>query len=118
MAEISRIMADTGLAVILAPQTHAIHMAPHDYFRFTRYGLAALATDAGLEVLQIRAVSGWAGVVAGVLERNTVPSHSSGLLRRAIHMLLFGPARLMDLADVERHDTNGYYMLLRKRRSG
>ncbi len=52
--ESSRVLRDGGILILTAPSTFQIHMEPHDYFRFTKYGLQYLVRKAGLRVLSIR----------------------------------------------------------------
>ena len=40
LAEIGRTMSPGSLLLIAAPHEWEVHQAPHDYFRYTRYGLA------------------------------------------------------------------------------
>src|ERR1019366_8349306 len=40
MAEIARALAPGAPLLIAAPHEWEVHQAPHDYFRYTRYGLA------------------------------------------------------------------------------
>lgn len=54
MTEIARILKAGGNLVLTAPQYWHLHEEPRDYFRFTRFGLAQLAEQAGLEVLEIK----------------------------------------------------------------
>lgn len=58
LAEIARVLAPGGHLILSVPHLSAIHEAPGDYYRYTRYGLDALLTGAGLEVLDIRASGG------------------------------------------------------------
>lgn len=51
--EIGRILAPGGKLILTAPMTYLEHQAPHDYFRYTRYGLAELIKQAGLVVEKI-----------------------------------------------------------------
>ena len=43
------------MLLIAAPHEWEVHQAPHDYFRYTRYGLAYLLEQAGFEVVRDRA---------------------------------------------------------------
>jgi SAM-dependent methyltransferase len=61
--ESSRILREGGILILAAPSTFQIHMEPHDYFRFTKYGLQYLIRKAGLRVLSIRS---WGRAVATV----------------------------------------------------
>lgn len=48
--EVSRVLKTGGTALITTNQMYPLHEVPHDYFRFTRYGLRQLAADAGLSI--------------------------------------------------------------------
>ena len=50
LAEIARTLAPGGALLVAAPHEWEVHQAPHDYFRYTRYGLAYLLEKAGFEV--------------------------------------------------------------------
>lgn len=58
MNEIFRVLVPGGHAVITTPFMWAEHEQPYDYFRYTRYGLEKLASDAGFEVIMIQADTG------------------------------------------------------------
>jgi len=51
--EIYRILSPGGVALVSVPHLSRLHDLPHDYYRYTRYGLAQLLTQAGFEVVQI-----------------------------------------------------------------
>jgi len=53
VSEMARLLSANGSLVITAPQSWNLHEAPHDYFRFTRFGLSELCRRAGLDVLEI-----------------------------------------------------------------
>ncbi len=48
VAEIARVLRPNGRLVLSAPMAWRLHEQPHDYFRYTRYGLASLLNDAHL----------------------------------------------------------------------
>jgi SAM-dependent methyltransferase len=53
--EMTRVLVKGGLAIVTAPFSFRLHEEPHDYFRFTPYGLRVLSERVGLEVEEIRA---------------------------------------------------------------
>lgn len=56
--EIARVLEPGGWLILSVPHLSAIHEAPHDYFRYTRYGLESLLGTRGLKVLEIREAGG------------------------------------------------------------
>jgi SAM-dependent methyltransferase len=49
-SEMWRILAPGGVAIVSLPFVYNLHDEPHDYYRFTRYGIQYLATRAGFDV--------------------------------------------------------------------
>ncbi|MDH7486514.1 MAG: class I SAM-dependent methyltransferase [Anaerolineae bacterium] len=61
MGEISRVLRAGGHLILSTPQMWHVHEAPHDYYRFTRFGLAYLCRAGGLEIIAVQAIAGfWA----------------------------------------------------------
>ncbi len=61
--EAHRALRPGGVLLLTTPQVWGLHEEPHDYYRFTRYGLAHLARAAGFEVIDVVASCGtWAMV--------------------------------------------------------
>jgi SAM-dependent methyltransferase len=52
LAEIGRAIKPGGYLLVAAPHEWEVHQAPHDYFRYTRYGLAYLLDAAGYSSLR------------------------------------------------------------------
>ena len=59
VSEMARILKPGGVAIITAPHIWGVHEEPHDYFRFTPYGLRHLAEKAGLRVESVDALAGY-----------------------------------------------------------
>ncbi len=51
--EIYRVLSPGGVVIISVPHLSRLHDLPHDYYRYTRYGLEQLLTQAGFEIVQI-----------------------------------------------------------------
>ncbi|MHB8831447.1 MAG: class I SAM-dependent methyltransferase [Patescibacteria group bacterium] len=56
MAEIARLLRSGGQLIISLPQANEIHEAPNDFYRYTKYGVQALADRCGLKVEEISGV--------------------------------------------------------------
>lgn len=57
LREFARVLRPGGVVLLSAPQLAYLHNEPHDYFRYTEYGLSDLCAKAGLEVCEVR----WSG---------------------------------------------------------
>jgi SAM-dependent methyltransferase len=51
--EIARILKPDGHVIIGVPYMYWLHEQPHDYYRYTEFGLRKLADDAGLEPVDL-----------------------------------------------------------------
>lgn len=51
LQELRRVLKDKGRLILMAPFTYAEHCTPHDYQRFSRFGLAKLLNDAGFTLV-------------------------------------------------------------------
>jgi SAM-dependent methyltransferase len=120
LAEIARCLVSGGTLLIAAPHEWEVHQAPHDYFRYTRYGLAYLLERTGFEVLEIRACGGYFRLLARRL-LNGLQFFTGG-----VRWLLFLPAALVlvppalilplfDWLDSQKNFTLGYICTARKR---
>jgi len=120
LAEIARTLAPGGTLLIAAPHEWEVHQAPHDYFRYTRYGLAYLLEQAGLEVREMRPAGGYFRLLARRL-LNGLQFFTGGIrwvLFLPAAVLLVPPALLLPLLDAldrDRNFTLGYLCTARKR---
>ncbi|SPF43324.1 Methyltransferase type 11 [Candidatus Sulfopaludibacter sp. SbA4] len=121
LQEIARVLAPGRTLLIAAPHEWEVHQAPHDYFRYTRYGLAYLLESSGCEVTEMRAAGGYFRLLARRL-LNGLQFFTGGL-----RWLWFIPAALivvppalvlpfLDFLDRERNFTVGYICTARKRK--
>lgn len=78
LREVARVLMPEGVVVLATPQAWRTHAAPHDYFRYTRYGLEHLLEGAELRLVASWPLGGPACVIAAVLENNVA------LLRKPI----------------------------------
>jgi SAM-dependent methyltransferase len=56
--EIHRILRPGGILIVSVPHLSRLHEEPHDYFRFTVYGLQHLLETTGFEVVEIHRKGG------------------------------------------------------------
>src|SRR5215472_9105160 len=57
--ELARTLAPSGRLLLIAPHEWEVHQAPHDYFRYTRYGLEYLLAKAGFAAIEIEPAGGY-----------------------------------------------------------
>jgi SAM-dependent methyltransferase len=53
MAEMCRVLSPGGTLVVCVPFSFRLHEEPHDYWRYSPYGLAALVEPCGVDVVEI-----------------------------------------------------------------
>ena len=119
LVELGRTLAAGGGLLVAAPHEWEVHQAPHDYFRYTRYGLAYLLEKSGYEVSEMRPAGGYFRLLARRL-LNGLQFFSGGL-----RWLWFVPAAILvvppalilpflDPLDRDRNFTLGYICKARK----
>lgn len=63
ISEISRVLKKSGTCIISVPHISHYHEVPHDYYRFTEYGLKYLLEKNNFEVIEIKKQSGLIGLL-------------------------------------------------------
>ena len=58
LCNINRVLKPDGKLYLTAPMTWGLHYEPHDYYRYTKYGLQWLLDQSGFEVIQIGKIGG------------------------------------------------------------
>ena len=87
-AELARVLRPSGHLIVTVPHLSIIHEAPHDYYRYTRYGLKALCQQAGLEVVKIEPTGGlWCFLAHSCSLALTCTAGSLPLLRWPVWLL-------------------------------
>jgi SAM-dependent methyltransferase len=64
LGELARTLAPGGRLLLAAPHEWEEHQAPHDYWRFTRYGLERLLSQAGFTAIRIEPAGGFFRLLA------------------------------------------------------
>ncbi len=59
LREIARTLKRGGVLLLVVPQDWEVHQAPHDYYRFTRYGVQYLLENAGFTNIDIQPGGGF-----------------------------------------------------------
>lgn len=113
LREISRTLRPGAPFLLVAPHEWEVHQAPHDYFRYTRYGLAHLLEGAGFDDIEIVAAGGYFRLLSRRL-LNGLQFFAGGarwVLFIPAALLLVPPALILpmfDGLDRERNFTLGY----------
>jgi SAM-dependent methyltransferase len=61
--EMYRVLRKGGYVLLSAPQIHSLHEEPHDYYRYTCYGLKSIFERAGFTVVHYEQVGGFYTVI-------------------------------------------------------
>ncbi len=124
--EINRVLKKKGVLILTTPQSWGLHEIPHDYYRYTRYGLEHLAKKNDFEVVCIKELGGFFSLIGqrfSSLVFYSLAVDRKGNLRSII---LRGPAHVicmfvqlifvfLDNLTYREGDTLGNMMIARKK---
>lgn len=113
--ELFRCLKPGGRLLLITPMEWEEHQQPHDYFRYTQFGLEHLTRSAGFVDIRIEAVGGFFRLLARRL-MNSV-QFFPGILA-ILPVIAFGPLALtlpfLDTLDKKRSFTLGHICFARK----
>jgi SAM-dependent methyltransferase len=120
MNEAARVLKPQGVLLLTTPQTWGLHLEPHDFCRYTKYGLRYLAEKTGLEVVDVAPTCGLWATLAQRLADTIVYTYAAGrsrwvakplcLLLAPVLMLGYGLDKLFG----KRGDTLDHVMVARR----
>lgn len=67
--EVSRVLRSGGCFLITVPQWNELHSEPHDYWRFTNFGLIELFERNGFSVISCAPIGGFFSMIAQIKTR-------------------------------------------------
>jgi SAM-dependent methyltransferase len=104
VSEIRRVLKPGGLVLFTTPFLYPIHEAPHDFVRFTKFGLAHLFRDfAAVEILER---GGWFSAVSSLIFKLT-HALDRVFVGRIMRWLLYVP--LWGLVQLDRFDNSAAF---------
>jgi SAM-dependent methyltransferase len=115
VGELFRCLRPGGRLLLITPLEWEEHQQPHDYFRYTRYGLEYLAVRAGFVGVTVRPIGGFFRLLSRRL-MNSVQFFSGPLA--LLPVIVFGPLALilpvLDTLDKKRNFTLGHICTAQK----
>lgn len=119
LREIARTLRPGAPLLLVVPFEWEVHQEPHDYFRFTRYGLEHLLRAAGFGEIEIRAVGGYFRLLSRRLLNGIRLSMRGGRwVLFPVAVLLLGPPAIVapcfDRLDKKQNFTLGYICVARR----
>lgn len=64
VSAMNRVLKPGGNVLIIVPHLSALHEEPHDYYRFTQYGIRTILEAAGFRIIQVQRAGGLLALVA------------------------------------------------------
>jgi len=74
ISEMYRCLQNDGYLLITVPQSNELHSEPHDYWRYTRFGMELLLTEAGFQIVGEQQRGAFPSVIAQMRIRRWIDS--------------------------------------------
>jgi SAM-dependent methyltransferase len=120
LAEVERVLRPGGHLILTCPGSYMLHEEPNDYFRYTRYGLRALAARHALDVVCLEQAGGaWRLLGLTYLNHKTyyrsrrIPLFG-GVYYRMVVPLVNIVCRFLDDIWYNDKETSNYMMIARR----
>lgn len=115
VSEMSRVLKSGGRLLLVVPQEWEMHQHPHDFFRFTRFGVEMMLQDAGMKIERLEAGGGYFRLLSRrLLEGAKILPFPFSVL----WLIAVAPAALLlplaDGLDRKKDHTLGYFAVARK----
>ena len=110
--EVGRVLKPGGILILSCPQYWPLHEEPHDFFRFTVYGLQALFPKTGWDWLEHQQQGSTWAVIGSALWQSF---HQFGRGKRLIALLLNPIFLRLDRLWPDRRETTNHLIVLRRR---
>lgn len=120
LKEAHRVLKKGGHLILTAPMTWGMHEIPHDYYRYTRYGLRYFAESLDFEIVYIEERCGFWGMIGQRLSswayhlRGTPSSIIGEMIKRSLCAAIQAFYLTLDKIDKQGGDTLGYVMVVKK----
>lgn len=120
IAEMNRVLKKQGYLILSAPQAWGLHEEPHDYFRYTKYGLKYLTEKNGFKIEYIEKRGGvWAMIgqrLASFIHYSYVDGRNiyAKLFFKSIYIFITHICIFLDTLYRHRGDTLGNTIVARK----
>lgn len=113
LADCFKLLRPKGRLMISVPMHWRHHEVPHDYWRFTRYGLKMSLKQAGFSILDLRPCGGVYALL-GQVYLDHLNSHANNTDNRAISRLINWFAMWLDKRKMDCDDTLGWMCIAEK----
>lgn len=93
--EFNRILKTDGILILTTPQSWGLHERPHDYYRYTEYGLNYLAEKNNFKVIHTKPFGGFFSLIGQRLSSFVFYSLAVNKMGEGRTILLRGPAHVI-----------------------